>query len=744
MAMRILLRSVLCVSLLAAFAVPASAIDVTARIFTDTADPILGDGLCGPGPGDTNCSLRAAIQEANASTNPDELHIIRLLAGRYVLSIAGGGEDASATGDLDITANNMLMFGLHSTLTFIVGDGTDRVFHLRSGFITIRNLTIQGGSTSGDGGGVWNTGAFLAQLDGVTLTGNHAARGAAFAASSITDIRGSLIVRNSSTTCGGGISVGGIDAGVALRDSTVRNNTSTRGGGVCVSQPAFVSLFRTIVSNNDADAGGGIFAESDESVSVTLTESYVIGNRALRFEGGGIVSRGLFQLVFTRIWNNQARGRSGLARGGGIFNAGRLYVADSSVLDNHAEGSFVSGGGGIFNVGSALVIDRSTLARNSAGAGGGGGILDARTDGMLQLTNTTISGNSARLGGGGIFTTFGGASGNLLNHVTIAENISDFGAAVQGPENAFTTVASVIGQNHGRDPDRPGQNCWRPAIDNFRSVADDGSCGFPLVLPVLLEPLAYNGGIGPTHALIPGSPAIDRSDDCGAASLAAPIREDQRRVPRPQGIYCDSGAYELRLMALALRLCCGESLFDTLAGTSRVESLAFEITQAAVASKNPLAIVLAEELMAQAGALSKAFDTVAASADPAAALQQFGVLETSFEGVVKAFTAFNQCCGAIAKEDVAALSSELQVLLTSIPALKAQVEVASTRTPLETVVARVQKLGLAKGLTNSLVKQLEAHSFEAVIQHLSALRGKAIDVETANGLIADVRILIGL
>jgi uncharacterized repeat protein (TIGR01451 family) len=41
-----------------------------------------------------------------------------------------------------------------------------------------------------------------------------------------------------------------------------------------------------------------------------------------------------------------------------------------------------------------------------------------------------------------------------------------------------------------------------------------------------------------THALLPGSPAIDAGDD------ASCLPTDQRGIPRPQGAHCDIGAYE--------------------------------------------------------------------------------------------------------------------------------------------------------------------------------------------------------
>jgi uncharacterized repeat protein (TIGR01451 family) len=65
-----------------------------------------------------------------------------------------------------------------------------------------------------------------------------------------------------------------------------------------------------------------------------------------------------------------------------------------------------------------------------------------------------------------------------------------------------------------------------------------------------LGPLDDNGGDTRTHALQPGSPAIDEGS-CTDIS-GEPITSDQRGVARPQGAGCDVGAYELGQPSLAL------------------------------------------------------------------------------------------------------------------------------------------------------------------------------------------------
>jgi hypothetical protein len=75
-----------------------------------------------------------------------------------------------------------------------------------------------------------------------------------------------------------------------------------------------------------------------------------------------------------------------------------------------------------------------------------------------------------------------------------------------------------------------------PVADLGQNISSfpDASCPGALVNP-LLGPLAFNGGPTQTHALTPGSPAINAGVNC------PPV--DQRRFPRDVGA-CDIGAFE--------------------------------------------------------------------------------------------------------------------------------------------------------------------------------------------------------
>lgn len=76
---------------------------------------------------------------------------------------------------------------------------------------------------------------------------------------------------------------------------------------------------------------------------------------------------------------------------------------------------------------------------------------------------------------------------------------------------------------------------------NISNLVEGGGCDAELSGDPRLAPLADNGGVTLTHALLPGSPAIDAAMD-GTCHLIT----DQRGEARPDGKnrLCDLGAYE--------------------------------------------------------------------------------------------------------------------------------------------------------------------------------------------------------
>src|SRR5262249_26039992 len=146
----------------------------------DTVDANPGDGLALDVNGLT--TLRAAIMEANALAGSDT---INLPAGVYKLTILGAGEDAAATGDLDITGA-LTPTGAGAGNSFIVAQGIDRVIDIIGvSPVNISGVAIEGGDAGSDftgGGGVHltssgNAAAYTVKLTDCFIASNKAVNG---------------------------------------------------------------------------------------------------------------------------------------------------------------------------------------------------------------------------------------------------------------------------------------------------------------------------------------------------------------------------------------------------------------------------------------------------------------------------------------------------------------------------------------------------------------------------------------
>ncbi len=165
----------------------------------------------------------------------------------------------------------------------------------------------------------------------------------------------------------------------------------------------------------------------------------------------------------------------------------------------------------VVNFGKTVMISGVTVT-----GGGNGGI---HNEGTLTLTNSTVSGNTARCAGEGCDAVGGG----IHNRGT------------------FTPANTIVAKNpSGGDCSNLGT-----ITSNGFNLDSDNSCNLNMGLgdlpgvDPLLGSLQNNGGPTETHALLPGSPAID-----AVTSGCPPPATDQRGVSRPQGIHCDIGAYE--------------------------------------------------------------------------------------------------------------------------------------------------------------------------------------------------------
>ncbi|HEX5037957.1 MAG TPA: right-handed parallel beta-helix repeat-containing protein, partial [bacterium] len=327
------------------------------------------DGTC-----DADCSLREAIDAANAAVGSDT---ISLPAGIYQLKLPNppgsvppysaanddDTENANVDGDLDVT-DELIINGEGAETTIIDGNGlvlANRVFHVDptavGASLTLNGVAVQGGLTANNGGGIEviefgtlnlvdsivagneatgsSGGGVAIDTDSGSVTiqnsrieDNKAAFGGGMYSEAVgTLLKNSVIGGNRSSDLGGGLYLDGSAA--EILDTQITDNISDDdGGGLVTTQ---VALFMEgpagdcLVQGNKAGGnGGGIFTEGDGG-TISMDRCRVTGNEALNDQkGGGIYSESLLTLNEASIDGNRAEGD-----GGGVYCTGQLKISNS-------------------------------------------------------------------------------------------------------------------------------------------------------------------------------------------------------------------------------------------------------------------------------------------------------------------------------------------------------------------------------------------------------------------------------
>lgn len=424
----------------------ARAADFTVNTVNDTVDAAPGNGACADAG--NQCSLRAAIMEANALSSDDA---ITLAGVTYTLTIGGRGEDAAATGDLDITAGGLTLIGAgnsgDSISTMIHGGGLDRVFDLfKDSNVTFRRLLITGGdnqdalsseSAVGQGGGGVRAWEATLTLDEVEIENNRSVNhggGLSFTYNQFgrpkltaLTINDSSFIHNEAGVNGGAIIIGR-GATAHISTSVVVSNTAKAastsglnrygGGGLYVGQGytpiggdllnTTVYVTRTIFMDNftsdrknnliSGDAWGGAM---HLELSVISIYASTFQRNAAEGDFGGAIYSDNARLTVTQsdFIDNRV-----LQEGGAIATSSVLYttIHNSEFTYNQAVESALGGGGAISGRGQesgGFFYISNSLFDNNSTAGSGGAL---RTGSNSTVVNSTFTNNQAGSNGGAI------------------------------------------------------------------------------------------------------------------------------------------------------------------------------------------------------------------------------------------------------------------------------------------------------------------------------------------------------
>lgn len=555
-------------------------------------------------------SLRQAVLDSNAAAGSDTIVFDASFGSAKTITLASMifidpavGDALTITGPgpglLKVSGNDtvqIFFLGTDDTasisgMTLTLGRNNNGGAAIDNrGSLNVSNIAFTSNATN-------NSGAALSlNFNTTTTVANCSFTSNSAGGSSAIDNNGSLTVTNSTFTANtGGYGAIANSRTMTLTGCTFTDNTSTGGGSTSTGGGAIYSSTDgngtvTIVdckftgNKTTVSQSGGAIA--NRSGTMDITNSIFTNNRAAANGGGAISSGEILSVSGCTFTGNSTNGSdtslASYGRGGAIFSFGRLTIANTMFTGNSA----TIDGGAIFYVASgpdpALTITDSTLANNIANSdrdyagdggaiyirsefapnvisrctfsgnvarnntkplpdgpvsfGNGGGVF---SETQLTVDNCTISGNTAASRGGGIYDSYtgGGMSQFVITNSTIVNNQASQGGGIRSSDSVGDTPTNVgntiVASNSGGD-------ILNPIVSQgYNLIGGDPKLGA----------LAENGGPTKTHALLPGSPAIDQG------KRLSDVQTDQRGVQRPTdnpaianasgGDGSDIGAYEI-------------------------------------------------------------------------------------------------------------------------------------------------------------------------------------------------------
>lgn len=405
---------------------------------------------------DADCSLANAIRSANGEEQVAPANSCE--AGDAAADDNTGSDTITITGEGTVDGTIALDATLDVTsevviegMGFVIDGEGNRIFAVREGSLTVKDLTVTDGWTHSNGGGILAIDSQLALYN-------------------------SVVRHNYSAGAGGGISA--IDSEVLLIDSAVSSN-ETRVWSAPTGN-------KRVTKDNapDDSFGAGIYFNGLDNTLI-IDKSGVSDNIA---NGGG---GGIFVLQGSAtISNSTISGNSSGSNGGGILNWGATTLTHVTIIENEAEV-----GAGIYDEGD-LELYNSILTGNVVGDCGGS--LEANIGNLIRDGSCGHDGLSADpqlllLAGAPAYYSpnlespvidAGDSAYCLANDqrgILRAPDACDIGAAEQEEgafsfqiQSAFAAQAAVASQSDDDDDNNGGTS-----TDAAGSSTDDGTWAEP-------------------------------------------------------------------------------------------------------------------------------------------------------------------------------------------------------------------------------------------------------------------------
>jgi CSLREA domain-containing protein len=410
----------------------AQAQDFVVNSTGDGTDVNPGDGICSTGnslpsqPGVTECTLRAAIVEAN---NRAGAHKIAVPAGTYNLTNSYPCPASSGGVHLHYCmTGQMNIVGAGAGQTILDGGQIDRVIFVgATGNVQVSGVTVQNGFQqggnfdSGGGGGIANLGRLTVSDSVVTNDRSFVGGGGFYNGGNLTIRRVTVSNCSGGTQGGGGLDNNG--GTLTIADSTFLLNTSHNGGALWnLSGPTSITG-TTFMQNTSTDfdsAAVALYQFNDPfRITTTITNSTIAANNGY----------GMF-----------------------IGNSMTAVMNNVTIAGNTAGGIFTQ----VFSTNSFVKLQNSIVAGNPNGSG-------ADLACNPSAPYTSLEHNLIQNRGGCIIT--GDTATNIFGKDPLLGLLTDNGGATQTMALAATSPALNAG-----NPSDPGSGNGACAAVDQRAV----------------------------------------------------------------------------------------------------------------------------------------------------------------------------------------------------------------------------------------------------------------------------------
>ena len=310
------------------------ALNFVVTSLSDEPDAAPGNGVCAAWFG--GCTLRAAIEEANASPGKDHIDVP---IGSYILdhgklSIT---DDVVVMGERNGSIPTIVDGNANGTVIYIDNQANENRDRIR---VELHYLTVRNGTSSG-----------IINMGGEVL------------------VKNSKVMENIDFSSGGGI--GNYDNGImelnrtwVKRNGDMATHKPARAGGIKNAEGSYMLISKSTVSENEANRFGGVANYG----FMNIVNSTISKNKG-RIDTGGVLNVGMLALNNATIAANEGtieKDGSGGSSAGGLHSAdGTVFIGNSIVGNNkNLHSSAGDCYGTILSVGYNLIEDTTDCTIN--------------------------------------------------------------------------------------------------------------------------------------------------------------------------------------------------------------------------------------------------------------------------------------------------------------------------------------------------------------------------------------------